>query len=189
MGVPKDFVEITNRLTRFYSKDPTEATNPSVQQLETNVNAIGNYTGGGVGTTEFFIQPPVGFIYHITRSLMRIRANAVLTSDEYTNAGALTFGIQFNIKSDTISGDQIVPIPLKTIGDFASYSHEVKPLENPSKSWSIEFNHMRGDSGVFLRGNTNDRIVIALADDFSSLLTHSAIAQGLIFQEDTNIRP
>lgn len=189
MAVPKNFIEINNRLSRFYSKDETEAKSPFLQQVEANINANDDYTGGGVGETQFFIQPPPGFIYHIVRTLLRIKANAVITSDDYSASGALANGIQFNIKSDTIPGELIAPIPLRTIGDYASYSTEVKPLENPSKSWSIEFSHMRGDSGIFLRGNSNDRIVVTMSDDLSSLLTHTALAQGLIFNEDTNVRP
>lgn len=189
MAVPKNFIEIGNRLTRFYSKNVAEATSPILPQIEANVNANDNYTAGGIDTTIFFIQPPPGFIYHITRTLLRIKANAVITSDDYGTSGPLAVGIQYQIKSNTITGDQIVPIALKTIGDYASYSHEVKPLENPSKSWTVDFNHMRGDSGIFLRGNNNDRIEVTMKDDLSSLITHTALAQGLIFTQDTNVRP
>ena len=179
-SMPKNqsLIGIQHRLGRFFSKDQDEAENPSVSQVEANIQMTGDYSS----TEEiFYIKPPSTLIYEIHRVLILIRDNSVITSDDYIGTGALTNGVNFMIEN----GGSILAntLPIKQISDYGSYAGvDVKALDNNSpKAWAIRWSLDKAGAPLYLQGSKNERLNVHLNDKFDTLTSHTALIQGMIW--------
>jgi len=186
MGVPEKYIDFTKRVSRFLTKDATEAIDLTQSQVSTNFNAIND---DSVTPVDYYIQPAPGLIYEIHRVNIRVKAAQNITSDEYTNGGPLTTGINYALERNGQSFN-VTPIPITSIGDYSSYAGiDVQPLENPSKSWVIRLSFFKGGAPIYLNGDSEDKLICTLNDDFSSLNFHTGLIQGVFFNENYNVRP
>lgn len=186
MGVPAHYIDFTQRISRFISKDANEAINPGVTQVEANFNATED---NSVTPVDYYIQPAPGLIYEIHRIMVRVKATQNISSDEYTNGGPLSTGIIYQLERNGVKSN-VTPIPVRSIGDYSSYAGvDVHPLENPSKSWIIRFSFFKAGAPIYLKGDSQDKLMATLNDDFTSLDFHTGLVQGVLYNEDGKIKP
>jgi hypothetical protein len=179
--VPTNASSITKRILRFLSNDPTEAESPSSPQILGNINIIGNYTSPEL----FYIKPPPGLIYELHRVLIRIYDTNVINSWEYISGATLTNGINICYIANGIEVP-VTPFPIKTIGDWASYAGvDVRPLDtaNQTRNWAIRWTFTKSGKPIYLWGSKDESICAKANDDFTSLVTHTAVVQGIWHNE------
>ncbi len=144
-------------------------------------NAIGNYSGA---EEQFYIQPPAGEVYHIYRMIVAIEDGGPLSSAGYagiTPTAALTNGVGLSKRrtDDTVIVDLMDGDPVVTNGLWAQWCHDLTlhgfGAGNAVLTARWTFNRMGRPIWLF----DNTRLVITLEDDFSTVVGHKFIAEGL----------
>ena len=145
-----------------------------------NKDAIGNYLAT---PTDFYLQPPAGYIYRISRIIVSVEDTTVMQAQEYGNLGGpLTNGIAIkytrNDEEIFLTDDHTI----KTNADWGAFAFDVD-----IKAWGAgnEFLVTRwtfSKSGQFVRlvGNAGDKLVASLSDNFTGLINHHFLAQGYV---------
>lgn len=183
MATPDGYRKVGTRINRFLSSIPAEAESLTFPQTLAGINIVGDYTGGGLGETDFYIKPDTGDIYAIERVLIRISDTANISSSEYLSTGALADGVKIRYKDDG-GTTELLPFEIKEIADYGSYAGiDVRSLDSPSRSWVIRWSFFRSGAPVYLRSSDSDRLVITVTDNFSTLVKHTALVQGLVYYE------
>jgi len=144
-------------------------------------NAVGNYSDGGLGLTEFKISPGAGEIFQLRRLIIFIKDTGLLHADFYGVNVVLTNGITIKHTRDTPTG------PLTTIWDITD---GVPIMKNPhwkrlchdeipslyggggDDSVTYRYTFDRDGKPLILNGDNNDQLIITLNDDFSALVEH-----------------
>lgn len=152
-------------------------------------NAVGNYSGGGVGTTIFKIQPASGVIYRIERLIVHYEDTSGMTATEYGNFGAaLTTGNILRIQdgSGTIV-DLTDGITIKTNADWGRhcYDSDVKSWGGAAPTndvFAARWSFFKSGTTVRLDGTANERLEMVLADNMTGLIDQYFMVQG--YQEN-----
>lgn len=185
MALPSDYRRWTTRLNRFASKDATEAESFFWPMEEANIQMTGNYS---VATCSFYLKPPKNYLYEIYRVCILVRDNIPMNSEKYISSGPLTNGILVLAGSDNSPFvGKVTEIPIKRISDFASYvGVDVTPMDyvNNPNSFAVRWTFTKGGGPLWLNGDDGDRVEIILNDNFSSLIGHTALYQGVIHKID-----
>lgn len=151
-------------------------------------NANGDYSAQGLGEKCFFIQPPAGQIYRITRMMVLVRdGRANFRPDHYGELPELANGIQVKVTGG-INQDVLVDLtdglPVKTNGNWGKvcYDSEIYPSEQGTDDsylkvrWTFE----RAGYPIRLVGDNSERLGVFLSDDLSDLVEHHFHIQGYI---------
>ena len=141
-------------------------------------NAIGNYS-----------QMPAEFQYrqlscgetHIARLIISLSDQGTLDAGQYGNGIQLRAGIRL-VKKDArgkIVQDLTDGQPVKTNGDWAHFCYDVRPLNFGSGVTHLSARWTFAKSGEPLVVKQGESLCVLLADDFSGLVSHRFLAQGV----------
>jgi len=156
-------------------------------------NAIGDYSA----TPEiFYIQPPAGEIYRITRMMVLIRgAKSTFYTDSYGSRTELSTGVEIRTQDDSGTIVNLTDnVPIKTNGNWGRfcYDSEVYAADqgNTNTYLRVRWTFEKSGQQIRLVGNNNERLEVVLNDNFSlasgggnnALVEHYFVVQG--FEED-----
>jgi hypothetical protein len=150
-------------------------------------NAIGNYLGAGLGETVFKIAPPADEAFRIHRMLVHIRDTGAFAAEEYANIAALATGVKIATFRDTTEITDLTDgLPIKTNAEWGRLCYDVLISEY---GVGDEFLHARWtfskfSSGLWLNGDESDSLQVILNDDFSTLVEHQFVVQGVNISRD-----
>lgn len=144
--------------------------------------AIGKYSAGELGSTDFFIAPPAGEIFIIQRMIVSYRASKNWSSTLYGKAIDLTNGVVVTVQDDsgllyTLTDPDH---PILTNADWASYCYDFTlfAFGSGSDQAAIRWTFAKSGKSVSLTGATGDKLVVTLNDDYDDLEDHHFLVQG-----------
>lgn len=143
--------------------------------------AIEDYSGGGLGATDFFIEPGANEIFAIETITIAIEDNAKISADKYGGITALTEGIAITIENDSgVVLDITTNAKIKTNTGWASYFDSMNTHTFGTGNELVIVYWKVSDTGrsILLDGNANEKLIFELNDDFSSLVSHTFFAHG-----------
>ena len=141
--------------------------------------AIGNYST----PTIFYIQPPAGTIYRLSRMLPFVEDVGTFDSGSYGNGITLTNGITVRVQDD--SGTLLdltdgLPIKLNTHWARLCYDMAISKFGTGNEYLHARWTFAKSGQMVRLVGNNNERLEVVLNDDFSDLVSQYFMVQGYI---------
>lgn len=142
------------------------------------INAVGDYS---LGATDFWIEPPSGEIWHITKIIGYLRYTGALRAERFGNA-TLTNGIRWIKEENTVEMDFTAQKPHTALGDSAAFLGQAVEISefgtgDNFASWAAQTTELTGNV-VELIGDTNDKFIIRLNDNHSDLNEHLYRAYG-----------
>jgi len=159
---------------------------PIYRYLDTNgdgtgtKDAIGNYSAAAA---DFFIAPPAGQRYYLARLLVVIEDGAAgFDTGDY---GAITSGLTNGIVAKWVrSGtthDLTDGVPVKTNVGWAAQCYDValQTFGAGNSFLTVRWTFERRGVGILLT-NPEDKFVLTLNDDLSTLVQHRFQVQGYI---------
>ena len=186
MGGAIDNPAGVGKVSRMWSRTLDTSGNGEGQR-----NATGVFTGTGiwaaganVGSGHFYIQPPTGSIYRITRIIGAIRDSKGMVADEYGNLGAaLTSGIKLEAHHDGgVVVDLMDGLPVKQNADWSRvcYDVDIKSWGATPSDETLTFRWTFAKAGFPIRldGNSNEKLQLIVADNVTALITHYFTVQG-----------
>jgi len=136
----------------------------------------------GIGETDYFIQPPAGEIFLITRLLVHIRDGGSFDAEKYGNGVTLTTGIVITLKRGAaVEVDLTDGVPIKSNAQWAQLCYDVAISTYGAGD---EYLHARwsffkgGVPGLYLHGDDEDKFVVTVNDKLDTLDEHSFTVQG-----------
>lgn len=154
--------------------------------LDTNGIGTGTKNANGDYSTVsdiFYIQPPAGTQYEINRMIVEIEDTAGFQAEEYGNLGAaLTNGITVREQNgDGTVIDLTDGIPIKTNAGWGALCYDVD-----LKTWGagdevllVRWTFATAGNPLFLNGDSLDRLEVILNDNFTGLVEHYFLVQGI----------
>jgi hypothetical protein len=150
----------------------------SVERTVLNMNVIGSLTSPQV----FYIAPPVGAIWQLTRLLISITDATVMDDGTFGGVPALTNGVVIRIFTN---GEYASAAIWKTNGDIASDMYDTVYVAKPPSGtgygfrarWTLEAMH----AVVELNGDNGDILEVVVQDDISGLINFKMKAQGRLY--------
>ena len=136
---------------------------------------------GTTTPTEFYVQPPENQIFHIDYlSLSVINASGGLVPTGYMDLAALPSGIRIYAKRDaSIIADFTGVNNINITGDWEEFVGLIivaDKLNDPSQViGNVSYSQ---DGGVWLQGNKQDKLVVLIQDNLSTLLFHEISVAG-----------
>ena len=155
--------------------------------LDTNGDGTGvistdnNHSGAPVS---YYIQPPTGEQYVISRMIIYFQDRGSIDSGAYGNGITLTNGIQVSVTTNngaTLITNMTGGQPIIYTTDWMKMCYDGSVFEDGSGAeafsarWTFE---KTGQRGVVLNGNNNDRLEVILNDNFSGLNEQTFFVQG-----------
>lgn len=150
------------------------------------IDAIGDYSSGALGLTEFAFAPAAGEVFKIARLIVTIEDAGTFDSAAYGNGITLTNGISIHKRtgvpngSSTLIQDLTAADPVHTNTEWGSYCYDVALHDfgagNPVLLVRWTFSKSGGD--VELDGDAAEYLSIRCSDDMSALVGHEFQLQG-----------
>jgi len=143
-------------------------------------DANGNYVTSG--TEIFYLQPPAGEIYRISRMMVTVEDSTGMQAQEYGNLGnALAEGVVVRVQDDSGLKLNITNgFPVKTNAEWAKYCFDVE-----LKTWgagdellAVRWTFLKTGQFIRLDGDKNERIEVVLSDNLAGLVHHFFHVQG-----------
>jgi hypothetical protein len=163
--------------------DLEQLVQPFFRFLDSNGDGTGTKSFIGDYTTpdEAYIQPPATKVFAITRMIVHIEDSGAVTADSYGALSTLTNGITVEVhdtgglKYSLTNGD-----PIHSGAEWSQYCHDVE-----LKTWgagnsfiTARWTFETAGIPILLSGDTSDRLVVTLADNFTGLVDHKFQVQG-----------
>ena len=147
-----------------------------------NMNANGNYSSV---ITDFYYQPPPGITFHIRQvSFVLSTSSGTFNQIDYGSiANGLTNGIIALVSNNGVETQLLNNLTIKQNNDYYVITSNVEKsiFAGTPQTLSASLN-LVDDFGEYitLHGNDNDRIIVRLHDNFTSLSQHSFILRGVM---------
>ncbi len=144
------------------------------------VNLIGDYSGLA---TDFWIEPPAGEVWHLTRLIGIMRYGSALRADRY-GANVLVNGIKVIHEVSSSENDLTSQETVQNLAMWGAYCFDAQEHSFGSGDNFFNFRWTFTKSGVSLtlNGDNNDKLIIRLEDDFSAtganIVDHHFLVQG-----------
>ena len=81
------------------------------------INIVGDYSSS---STDFWVEPPAGEVWHIMRLMVKIQDSGNFRPEWYGASSALTNGIRIIHQMDSIENDLTSQLPITDIGEMAA---------------------------------------------------------------------
>jgi hypothetical protein len=147
----------------------------------TGCEMAGNYAAAA---TDFFFTPPAGKIYNIAAMLFTIADNANFNQLDYgAIAGGLTNGIKLIKSSGGVETQLIGGLTVKQNYQYlaATYHVQITSFAGLAQTMAVEFDtHLSSGTYIELKSYTNDKLIVRVNDDLSSLVSHKVAIRGVI---------
>ena len=141
-------------------------------------NAIGDYSSG----QNFFIAPPAGSIYTITRMIVQIRDAGVFTADKYGFISELSTGISVLLLDDDDNTlvDLTDGLPVTCNADWGRLCHDVTHMDwgAGDEFISARWTFSKFGRPIQLHGDSGQKFAVHLEDDMTGLVDHLFTVQG-----------
>ena len=139
--------------------------------------AIGNYSGGA---TDFWIEPPAGEYWHIFRLIVELRDTGSFRAEYYGAGAALTNGIKIIHEVSAVENDLTAQSSIKNNAQWASYCYDINNINFGAGDDFMVARWTFANAGTALElfGDTDDKIIVRLNDDFTGLNAHRFLIQG-----------
>jgi hypothetical protein len=161
--------------TSFISRHMTDDGTPTG-----TLDAIGDYSDGGLGETQFFITPGAGKKMVIARMLIAVVDSGSFDSGKYGNNITLTNGIKVQVRDGdtTVDNDLTNSTPVKTNVDWATFCYDVNisSFGSGNEYLNVRWTFAKAERSLLL--SDDERLTLVLNDSFSGLVGHFFIAQG-----------
>jgi hypothetical protein len=153
-------------------------------------DTIGDTTGttnanGDYSITEaiFRVKPGFDEVFLLHRMLVTIEDTAVMSASEYGNTGAaLANGIIIRLRDgngvlENLTGD----FPVTTNSQWTTFCYDVdlKTWGAGNELLGVRWVFTEGGDPIRLDGKRDDEFQIVLSDDFTGLITHKFLFQGV----------
>ena len=156
------------------------------QYLDTNgdgtgtQSAVGNYASAA---EIFYIQPPAGTVYRLSRMLPFVEDVGSFDSGSYGNGITLTNGIVVRIQND--SGTLVdltagLPIQLNTHWARQCYDMTISTFGQGNEYLHARWTFSKSGQYIRLDGDNNERLEMVFNDSFTGLVSHYFMVQGYI---------
>lgn len=144
-------------------------------------NAIGDYSSV---SDIFYLQPSATQFMSVARIIIGIRDNGVWSAATYgAIAGGLTNGIVMRKATDTGTSftltDTDIPIKNNAQWGYYCYDSTVNSVGSGDTFLLVRWTFERYGASLGLRGELGDRLEIVLNDNFTTLVEHYFIAEGI----------
>jgi hypothetical protein len=137
------------------------------------------------GTADkYYIGPPDNEYWVIHRGILYIEDNANMTVSGYGGGAALTNGVDVTVNRQGPDGAEILALncqePIHNNGEWGSLCYDIS-FTSPGAGNNIlllRWTFSRSGKPVILNGKHNDKLVMNVQDDLSSLVSHRFFVQG-----------
>lgn len=140
------------------------------------VSAIGDYSGSPV--TRFYVEPPAGQSYSITRLLWSCEDTG-MSAAEYGGIAALTIGVK--IYTENSAGDLMANLTeesIKSNGDWSKTCYDLNLTSYGAGNEVMTARWTFTKMGTSIKLQSGQKIVVELADNFTGLVDHKFLFQG-----------
>lgn len=170
-------------LTSTFITGTVTGDNPLSQFMSSNgdgsgvVNLVGDYSET---PTEFFIKPPAGEGIILARILIFIGDTGNFSASGYGNGGGLTNGIELKVvaNSEDVLSDLTAGLSIKSNAEWSRYCYDVSLIDFGSGENFLSIRWTFEKSGIPVRLDADNKLVVTLNDDFSGLNQHHMLCQG-----------
>ncbi len=140
-------------------------------------NAIGDQAG-----IDFFITPDIGTYLDVARLIVQITDVGNMKPANYGNLAELTNGIQLlKIAADGIETDYTDGFVIKTNGQWARYCFDaILSISGGVEQNYVDVRWTFTKGGAELMLLAGDKFIVRLDDNFTGLIGHTFVAQGII---------
>ena len=165
-------------------------TRPIISQfLDTVGDGSGTFEATGDYSSvadDFYIQAPAGELWAISRILITGRDTGNFRPEYYDVGGPLTNGIRLIHEENGVENDLTSQSPVKTLAEWGSYCYDVNIYDFGAgdEYFDVRWSFFRAGTFVDLAGDTNDKLIVRLNDDFTGLNSHRFLVQGFKIQGD-----
>lgn len=158
----------------------------SIYRYLTNDGLLADGTNNNMATTadDYYIGPPDGKYWVLYRGILYMEDNTNMTVTGYGGASALTNGVNLIHKQGGPDGTNILRLncnePIHNNGEWGSLCYDIS-FTSPGAGNNIlllRWTFARAGQPIILRGATNDKLVMEIQDDLSSLVIHRFFVQG-----------
>lgn len=143
---------------------------------------VGDYSGA---PAYFYIQPPVGEEYYLSRIMVQITDQGSFDANLYGNGVALVNGITIEIKRGGPTGTVLKSLtatkPIKRNADWGRFCYDVdvKTWGSGPQVLVARWTLAKVGAKVRLRGTDQQCLVFTLNDSFTALIDHTFNIQSL----------
>jgi|FLOH01.1.fsa_nt_gi hypothetical protein len=147
----------------------------SSDSYEMNVN-------GSVTPVDFYIAPPAGETWYISRWMMQLIDGKGFEITEFGSSGsALTNGLDALFESDGVQ-TSLLELTIKSNSDISAVTYDTRldSYGNSSDALHASWSLYKTGQMLRLRGSLNEKLVIKIQDNLTSLERLHIHAQGYI---------
>ena len=154
--------------------------------LDTNGDGTGTKTAIGeyqAGAEIFYIQPPTGQVYRLSRILPFVEDAGTFDSGSYGNGITLTNGITVRVQNDSgtiVDLTDGLPVKLNTHWARLCYDLTISKFGTGNEYLHARWTFAKSGQMIRLVGDNNERLEVVLHDDFSDLVSQYFMVQGYI---------
>lgn len=145
-----------------------------------DVEAVGKYSDGELGSTDFFIAPAAGETFIIHRMMVSYAAAKNWSADLYGKAITLTNGIKVLVEDSDGLMYELTDHTVKTNGQWAAFCYDFTLFAFGSgNDWAaVRWTFAKSGKPVILRGDYGQKLIVRLNDDFDDLVEQHFLVQG-----------
>lgn len=139
-------------------------------------------TGNYAAEAQIFkIQAASNQVLAIKRMIVLVEDAGTFDSGSYGNAITLTNGLILRHVNDEGTVLTLTPDPIKTNPHWAKYCYDtaISAYGSGNEHLAVRWTFTRGSGAIILNGEKNGRIELVANDDFSGLVAHTFMMEGL----------
>ncbi len=139
-----------------------------------------NITGNYAVSTKYWIRPPSGSVYYLTRMIVHVEDAGSFDSGFYGNNITLTNGITMLVKTNGVTNDILDGDAIMTNGDWSHMCHDVSVHDfgQGNNHLTVRWSFFKGHTLIRLEGDKGEYFKVFFQDDFSGLIDHHMMLQG-----------
>ena len=142
-------------------------------------SAIGDYSDTGMGQTDFYIEALSGEKLAVARVIIHVVDSGSFDSGSYGNAITLTNGIKFIYRRNGVEFDVSDGFPIKTNVDWGRFCYDVSVSTYGQGNEALNARWTFSKYGNPLVLDSGDSLILRLNDDFSGLVEHTFLFEGV----------
>ena len=143
-------------------------------------SAVGDYS---VTPKDFYIEALEGERLSVARVIIHVVDSGSFDSGSYGNGITLTNGIQFIYERNGVQFNVSNGFPIKTNVDWGRYCYDVNISTYGAGNEALNARWTFSKYGNPLILNKGDKLILRLSDDFSGLVEHTFLFEGVHLQE------
>ena len=150
------------------------------RHLRDEAGSAGANVNGAITPVEFFVRPPPGEFWRISRMIVFIEDTKIIAA-QYGNQGLIPNGVRLYVANDHGElNDLMDGGSINTSAEWAEYCFDadVKTWGVGNEFMPVRWTFTKAGVPIRLDGSKRERLAILIQDDLSGLATHEFIVQG-----------